>query len=397
LGRRTAIGPPTLALAASLLACCSAEREGEDEVLAEQLGALGYIEHVIDDPDPTRKGVALYDPSRAQPGINVYCSVHSTDVRFLDMQGGVLHQINLPEAGEGADCLLEPYGDDSFLALSWPNLAKVDWDSNVAWISRKGYHHDVAVGADGSIFALSERPGVVRVGTVELPIRDHAILVLDANGRVRREVELSRLFDDRIPGRRLQRLRRLHLSGDAQPRHYDELSDVYHPNTIEILDRDVARGEAGDLLVCLRELDLVAILNLEREAVVWSWGPGQLDRPHHPSVLPNGNLLVFDNGLRRRWSRLIELEPSTARIVWTYQGDPPESFFTDYRGSVQSLANGNLLVTESARGRVFEVTRSGKVVWEFWNPDVDKDGHRLQIYRMIRLEPDRLNAAASQR
>jgi hypothetical protein len=379
-----------LAVAVALLARRGAEREREDEALAEQLGALGYVAHVSDDPDPARKGVSLHDPSRAQPGINVYCSVHSTEVRFLDMQGNVLHRIILPEPGEGADCLLEPYADGSFLALTWPNLAKIDWDSKVAWVSREGHHHDVAVGADGDIYTLSERPRVLRSGAVELPIRDHAVVVLDASGRVRREVGLSRFFRGRIPSRRLERLFRLHGSGNPRPRLYRRLSDVYHPNTVEVLDREVAGGKAGDLLVCVRELDLVAILDLEREAVVWSWGPGALDRPHHPSVLPNGNLLIFDNGLRRGWSRVIELEPSTSRIVWSYRTDPPESFFTSIRGSLQALPNGNVLITESAKGRVFEVTREGQVVWEFWNPDVGEDGRRLQIYRMVRLDPERL-------
>jgi hypothetical protein len=32
------------------------------------------------------------------------------------------------------------------------------------------------------------------------------------------------------------------------------------------------------------------------------------------------------------------------------------------------LPNGNTLITESDRGRAFEITRSGRVVWEYYNP-----------------------------
>ena len=44
-------------------------------------------------------------------------------------------------------------------------------------------------------------------------------------------------------------------------------------------------------------------------------------------------------------------------------------FFSAVQGAAQALPNGNVLVTESTKGRVFEVTRDGEIVWEFWNPD----------------------------
>ncbi len=34
----------------------------------------------------------------------------------------------------------------------------------------------------------------------------------------------------------------------------------------------------------------------------------------------------------------------------------------------QRLPNGNTLITESSGGRIFEVTRDGEIVWEFFNP-----------------------------
>jgi outer membrane protein assembly factor BamB len=138
----------------------------------------------------------------------------------------------------------------------------------------------------------------------------------------------------------------------------------------------------------------VAIVDPEARAVVWSWGPGELDRPHHPSVLPNGNLLIFDNGNLRGWSRLVELEPASGTIVWEYRGDPPESFSSPVRGSAQALPNGNVLVTESSRGRVFEVTRDGAVVWTFLNPDFEQQSRR-QIYRMLRVPLERYAAWAA--
>jgi hypothetical protein len=132
----------------------------------------------------------------------------------------------------------------------------------------------------------------------------------------------------------------------------------------------------------------VAIVDPDRPAVVWRWGKQRIDHPHNPTLLPNGHLLVFDNGPRRKWSRVIEVAPATGKIVWTYHGDPRESFFSQVRGSLQALSNGNVLITESTKGRVFEVTREGEIVWKFWNPDQTDDGVRRQIYRMQRYESD---------
>ena len=48
---------------------------------------------------------------------------------------------------------------------------------------------------------------------------------------------------------------------------------------------------------------------------------------------------------------------------WEYRDPQAENFFTPFMGSVQGLPNGNTLITESAFGRIFEVTRSGQVPW----------------------------------
>jgi hypothetical protein len=370
----------------------SNDRQADDDALVERLRALGYVEQVTEDPDPTRAGVVQRDPGRTHPGVNVYCSVRSGEVKFLDMSGRVLHTITLPEPGEGSDCLLVPDGAGGFLALTWPLLIRIDWDSTVQWVSRKGHHHDLAVDEQGLIYTLSQKPGVLYHGLYTLPIQDHSILVLDLDGAVVQEIELSPLFRGNISRRRLELTRRLSLR--PNPKAYELASDVYHPNTIAILDRDTTFGERGHLLLCLRELDLVAVLDLDREAVVWRWGTGRLDHPHHPSLLPNGQLLIFDNGPRRGWSRLIQLDPAKRKIVWSYRGDPPESFFSEIGGAAQTLPNGNVLVTESTKGRVFEIARDGEIVWEFRNPDRTPAGKRRQIYRMRRFAPEELGPRA---
>lgn len=360
--------------------------------MTERLRALGYLGDVVEDPDPSREGVTLHDAARAWPGVNVYCSVHATEVVFLSMRGTPLHRLHLPARGWGAgDCMVEPYDERTVLALDAPSLARLD-RSSVLWVSDAAHHHDVSVGPGGSIHTLSERRVFTSHAGALLPVLDHFATTLDAQGRILRQVPLLELFRERVPAERFARMREaLRESGAGSP-EYERESDVLHPNTIEILPRDLAVARAGQALLCLRELDLLAIVDLDAKRVLWSWGPGELEAPHHPSLLENGHLLVFDNGRRRGWSRVLELDPATGRIAWEYRGDPPESFFSDVRGDAQALPNGNVLVTESTKGRVFEITRAGEVVWEFWNPTRGEANRRRQLYRMLRIPAERFDA-----
>ena len=120
-------------------------------------------------------------------------------------------------------------------------------------------------------------------------------------------------------------------------------------------------------MVCLRDLDLIAIVSPDSAKPVWSWGDGELERPHHPTLLENGNILVFDSGTTRGFSWVKELDPITKTVEWEYKADPPEEFFSNKRGVSQRLSNGNTLITESNPGRVFEVTLSGEKVWEHYS------------------------------
>jgi outer membrane protein assembly factor BamB len=148
-------------------------------------------------------------------------------------------------------------------------------------------------------------------------------------------------------------------------------------------------------MLCFRNVNQILILDAESKQVVWSFGAGHLERPHHPTMLDNGHILIFDNGTQRRYSRVIEIEPVRGNIVWQYTADPPQEFFTEQKGSSQRLANGNTLICQGDSGRVFEVTPEGEVVWEWKNPAViwersdpmNPKSYRAALYRMMRLEP----------
>jgi len=115
-------------------------------------------------------------------------------------------------------------------------------------------------------------------------------------------------------------------------------------------------------------------------------------------MLPNGNVLVFDNGTHRSdhmmpFSRVVEIDPRRQQISWCYQEHAPFDFFSPFMSSAQRLANGNTLICEGNFGRIFEVTRESRVVWEYVNPtfvpsalDADEPPSN-RLFRALRYNP----------
>lgn len=382
IAARSLIGRSLVLLAAAGgLGAAPAETGPTPAGLRERLEALGYVEEA--EGTGEESGATSRDAARVQPGLNLYCSPWEGEVRVLDNQGRLVHRADLRHHGLEGSCHVAFHGDDDFVVVAYPFLSQFDSKGTVAWSSEALHHHDVVSRPDGSIYSLTELPGTLRRHGKEWPIRDHAISRFDSTGSRKDELLFSDVFGDRVPESRIHRMAVMKKRTDSfESQQYKRASDVFHPNSIEVLDRAVAGAGPGAVLLCLRELDLIAIVDPERQEVIWEWGPGQLDAPHNPSLLPNGNILVFDNGRARGWSRVVEVDPSTNQIVWEYRAP---GFWSKLRGGAQRLPNGNTLITESQRGRVFEVTPAGTVVWEYWNDEETEDGTRRQIYRMQRL------------
>jgi DNA-binding beta-propeller fold protein YncE len=129
----------------------------------------------------------------------------------------------------------------------------------------------------------------------------------------------------------------------------------------------------------------VVIFDWKQRKLLFAWGPGEILGPHDATVLPDGHLLLFDNGLGRGWSRVVELDPITKTVVWEYRDPDPTRFYTLSRGAAQRLRSGNTLVTNSGSGMIFEVTPSGEKVFEYRNTERSDDRRPSVIVRARRL------------
>ena len=162
----------------------------------------------------------------------------------------------------------------------------------------------------------------------------------------------------------------------------DRRDEWSHGNTIAPIGND-------RVLFSFRNISTVGIVDKASGEITWELGYETLAQQHDPNMLPNGNVLIFDNGSHRRdaglpFSRAIEVNPATNEIVWEYADNPAYNFFSSYISGARRLPNGNTLITEGQFGRMFQVTPEGEVVWEFINPHFHLDAEDQPVNRVFR-------------
>ena len=163
--------------------------------------------------------------------------------------------------------------------------------------------------------------------------------------------------------------------------------DVFHLNDVEILKKSMAPAfpmfAAGDIMLSGRNTNEIIVLDGKTHKVKW-WRVGPMHGQHDPDFQPNGEITMLDNRTANPaskkngytgggpGSRIIAINPSTYDYRELYTSNQYNKFYSAYRGKHQMLANGNILVTESEAGRVFEATPDGKIAWEVVSKYDDK-------------------------
>jgi hypothetical protein len=338
--------------------------------------------------------VVEHEPEATYQGLNLYISGHAAEAVLMDMSGRILHRWRYPlrrlwkglrKDPEAAKVeywrrvYLYPNGD--LLGIYEGNgLVKLNARSRVLWSHRGDIHHDLQVMADGTIYVLDREGKIIPRINPEEGVLEDFVTVLDPGGKVIRRLSILECFE-RSPYASLL---------GTMPRK----GDIFHTNTLEVLDgRFADRHPAvrkGNLLVSLWGVHVLGIIDPEKGKVVWA-RTGGWRRQHQPTFLDDGRMLLFDNlGAARDRSRVIELDPLTGKTLWQYGGTPEVDLFSKTLGSAQRLPNGNTLITESENGRALEVTRDGRVVWEFHNPHRAGERNELVavLFEMVRLPPD---------
>ncbi|GEO10096.1 aryl-sulfate sulfotransferase [Segetibacter aerophilus] len=105
----------------------------------------------------------------------------------------------------------------------------------------------------------------------------------------------------------------------------------------------------------------------------------------HPGA---GHLMLFNNDISNRnnmnYSSIYEIVPPTdskgnyliekgkpfgpEKPIWNYVAPDTVSFWSSFISGAHRLNNGNTFINEGAKGHYFEVTKDGKIVWDYFNP-----------------------------
>lgn len=145
--------------------------------------------------------------------------------------------------------------------------------------------------------------------------------------------------------------------------------DIFHPNDVEPLPEAIADAfpefEAGDLMISLRNINLVAVIDRDSHRLKW-WQSGPWHMQHDPDFQADGTITVYSNKPDRDHSGIVEANLATGEFIEKF-ADGSFDFYSEKMGQHERLPNGNWTVTSPFEGRVTELTADGEIVREISN------------------------------
>lgn len=346
-----------------------------------------------------------YEPLLAYNGFTLYPEGGTETVHLINMSGQTIHQwqIDVARAVLMPDCsLLTVHGSKWGLNRSpWKELRNTlrqyAWDGSVVWEftgNDQPFHHDILQISNGNILAVRS-VDVQDVAIIPQQLRNHPdsylrsdeIIEISPRGKIVWRWQAHQHLDTNSCGKYACPPITRQIKSGKKP------FDWIHINSIKPLPENLwheegdSRFKPGNILVMARNWSTAFIIEKSTGRIVWTYTGtyrGGLQYGHEAIMIDKnlpgaGNILLFDNGVERQQSIILEINPKTQKPVWIY--DAGDGFFTAAAGAAQRLPNGNTLIAEDISGRVFEVTVDKKIVWAY-------TGKKLRSARPTRYSPD---------
>ncbi len=330
-----------------------------------------------------RKGVTFYDPARAFYGYNFFNPFEPTkngDSKcwLMDMKGRYVNIWRMDYC-PGARAILLPNGHVMQAAkikeadeYGWPGwfggcggrLIEYDWDSNLIWQAEMPYQtHDFLVMPNGNILYQAWEPKGIFPEELTSKVKG-GMPGTELDGQIWGDVIVEM---DRSGNRVWEWIAYNHLDFDI------DVICPLEPRTQWPYINSLWICRDGSILFSARFLNMILKIEYPSGKVIGRYGKGEIFHQHDAQELENGNITCFDNGTHRHayepvYSRAVEIDSKTDEVVWEYKADPPSDFHSPHSGGCERQPNGNTLIIESEKGRAFEVTPDGEIVWEWVNP-----------------------------
>jgi len=267
---------------------------------------------------------------------------------------------------------LFPNGDLLF-NTEYMGLARVNAAGEVIWRLSYRAHHAIHPDESGNFWACAIRwvdnnePGRQYLSehypSLKVPLVEEHALLVSPDGIVLEDINITKAFMENPVLRRM--IWRFKIRPDK---------DVLHVNDVEPLPSSLASQypgiNAGDILISARHVHALFIIDRATHRIKWHAVTG-FD-PHDPDFIGNNEIGLFNNNLDETLngtalggSQITALNLSTLAEYSMYPASPTNAFYTPFGGKWQSLDNGNKLITEARRGRIFEVDNAGNLIWEW--------------------------------
>ncbi|MEM6823746.1 MAG: arylsulfotransferase family protein [Pseudomonadota bacterium] len=318
---------------------------------------------------PVATPVRVVNPEAFHPGYRVVTGadpVFGYSVRLIDETGSIAHVWPLKEEITPRTHGLVALPDGSLVLVTSGGptgdsgtIARVDACGDRIWQNHGQYHHQVHLSDDGSLwtwFSPAHHNGHFQ----------SMVQVDPTTGAVLRDLSLN---DVASASRRNALILRIPDGFDFRHRASlpsDIAADIWHPNDVEPLPAEMADAfenfEAGDLLISLRNIDLVAVIDPETLDIKW-WQSGPWSRQHDPDFMADGTIEVYDNATSFGRSSIVTVDPVTGE-TWRRHPSDSHHWYSKSQGMHARLPNGNSLITVPWEGRVIELDADGELVFE---------------------------------
>jgi hypothetical protein len=280
--------------------------------------------------------------------------------------------------------------------FEWGGLAKLDRCGKVVWTVRRQTHHSVERAEGGGFWVLARRlvTGSTPYPPFQTPFHEDTVLKVSEDGRVLAEFSPVKAFYDSSLSTILT------ATGSVFQVGMDWDEEIVHMNKVEELRSELASQfpmfEAGDLLLSLRDRNLVAVVDKNVSRVKW-WQIGPWVRQHDPEFARSGMIVLFNDNAyqtafgggeykilpdRPRLSNIMEVDPSAHSTRVIYGERPGQELLSVIKGKVDMTPRGGLFITEAQGGRVRETDATGRLVWEYVNRYSDTEVAELGEARL---------------
>lgn len=107
--------------------------------------------------------------------------------------------------------------------------------------------------------------------------------------------------------------------------------------------------------------------------------------PHDAQFLPNGNLLIYDNGIidfnnPDHNSRIVEYSIDATALTLTLEWEYQDTVTSLFGGGVQKLSSGNYIMTRLSQPCVIEVNAAGDTLWTLTVEDNKMPEEDVQMF-----------------